>query len=68
MGLTMNPEPDLEPPIDKRKPIGICEECGEEVYENDDISFEDDAPFTIENMWFHERCIMQYARSNWRVV
>lgn len=53
--------------IDTRKKIGICEECGHEVYAKDDCFFEDDTPYLIERSYFHEGCIMDYAKKNWKL-
>ena len=53
--------------IEKDKELGKCKNCGEMVYRADFISFEDDYPYEIEGYYFHERCIMEYAKRNWSI-
>ena len=50
---------------DERTPIGCCEGCGHDVFKADECSFEDDKPMLIERLYFHERCVMPYARNHW---
>lgn len=52
---------------DNRKPLGYCAECGYEVYKADECFSDDDAPMMIERSYFHERCVMAYARSHWKL-
>lgn len=58
---------NLFPKHDDRIPIGKCEECGENVYRAEERNFEDDYPYKIENLYFHEHCVMSYARFNWAI-
>lgn len=52
---------------DDRRSIGRCEYCGEAIYGPYDSDYEDDMPFCPEpNMYLHERCIMDYAKENWK--
>ena len=48
-------------------PLGRCEYCNEEVFDIEHAPFEEDVPYQIDSLYFHERCIMPYAEANWKV-
>ena len=65
---TSDPVADAETYFaDNRRPLGYCAECGYDVYKHDKCTYEEDKPMMIERKWFHEKCVMPFARSHWSV-
>ena len=52
---------------DDRRPLGYCAECGYAVYEEEACLTEEDTPLLIERKYFHDRCVMTFAREHWAI-